>query len=106
VKRKTVEQNPELVYRLVLAHARTTRYLRSHEDKWLKKASTFGTPLDILRKAVSNMELAWEMDESFVKKTRTLGERMQALKVIEKQPDYERLFDLSFVKKVKKSGES
>jgi len=104
MKRKTVEENPELVYQLVLAHARTTQYLQSHEDEWLKKASTFGTPLEILRKAAPNMELAWEMDESFVKKTKTLGERMQALGVIEKQPNYEKLFDLSFVKKVKESG--
>ena len=105
VKRKTVEKNPELVYRLILAHARATQYLKTHEDEWLKKASTFGTPLEILRKAASNMELAWEMDASFVKKTKTLGKRMQALGVIEKQPDYKKLFDLSFVKKVKESGD-
>jgi NitT/TauT family transport system substrate-binding protein len=106
VKRKTIEENPELVHQLVSAHARTTQYLQSHKDEWLKKASTFGTPLEILWKAAPNMELAWEMDEPFVKKTKTLGERMHALGVIEKQPDYEKLFDLSFVKKVKKSGDS
>jgi len=105
VKRKTIEENPELVYRLVLAHARATQHLNAHEDEWLKKASTFGTPLEILKKAAPNMELAWEMDESFVKKTQALGERMQALGVIEKQPDYEKLFDLTFVKKVKESGD-
>lgn len=49
VKRKTIEENPELVYQLVLAHARTTQYLKIREDEWLKKASTFGTPLEILR---------------------------------------------------------
>jgi len=86
---------------LVLAHARATEYLLSHKDEWLKKASTFGTPLAILKEASSNMELAWEMDDDFVKKTQTLGRRMQALKVIEKQPNYERLFDLSFVRKIK-----
>jgi len=105
VKRKTVEQNPELVYQLVLAHARATQYLKAHEDEWLKKASTFGTPPEILKKAAPNMELAWEMDASFVKKVKTLGERMQALGVIEQQPDYKKLFDLSFVKKVKENGD-
>lgn len=103
VKRKTIEKNPELVYQLVMAHARATQYLNSHRDEWLKKASTFGTPLNILRGAAPNMELAWEMDESFVRKTKALGERMQALGVIEKQPDYEKLFDLSFVRKVRES---
>jgi NitT/TauT family transport system substrate-binding protein len=101
VKLKTIEDNPELVFRLVLAHARATEYLLSHQDEWLKKASTFGTPLTILKEASPNMELAWEMDDDFVKKTQTLGRRMQALKVIKKQPNYERLFDLSFVKKIK-----
>jgi len=101
VKRKTIEENPELVYQLVLAHARATQYLKAQEDKWLKKASTFGTRPEVLRKAAPNMELAWKMDEAFVKKTKTLGERMQALGVIKKQPDYETLFDLSFVNKVK-----
>ncbi|MBW2048794.1 MAG: ABC transporter substrate-binding protein [Deltaproteobacteria bacterium] len=101
VKRKTIEKNPGLVYQLVMAHARATQYLNSHRAEWLKKASTFGTPPNILQEAAPNMELAWEMDESFVRKTRALGERMQALGVIEKQPDYEKLFDLSFVRKVK-----
>ncbi len=105
VKRKTIEDAPELVFRLVLAHARATEYLISHKDEWLKKASRFGTPLAILKEASANMELAWEMDDDFVKKTQTLGRRMQALKVIEKQPNYERLFDLSFVKKIKQSGD-
>jgi NitT/TauT family transport system substrate-binding protein len=106
VKLKTIKDNPQLVFRLVLAHARATEYLLSHKDEWLKKASTFGTPLNILKEASSNMELAWEMDDDFVKKTRTLGRRMQELKVIEKQPNYERLFDLSFVKKIKQSEDS
>ena len=103
VKRKTIEENPELVYQLVLAHSRATQYLKTHKDEWLKRASTFGTSLDVLRKAAPNMELAWHMDDSFIQKTRALGERMQALGVIEKQPDYEKLFDLTFVKRVKKN---
>ena len=103
VKQKTIRENPELVYRMVLGHAKATRHLKSHKNEWLKKASTFGTPLDILQEAEPNMELAWEMDELFVERARALGERMQALGVIERQPDYDRLFDLSFVRKVKQS---
>ena len=100
VKRKTIQENPALVYQLVLAHARATQYLKSHEDQWLKKASAFGTPMEILTKAAPNMELAWRMDLSFIKKARALGKRMQALGIIERQPDYEKLFDLTFIKRV------
>jgi NitT/TauT family transport system substrate-binding protein len=101
VKEKTIEEDPDLVYELVLAHGQATQYLKAHPEKWLQKASTFGTALAVLRKAAPNMELAWEMDESYLLKARALGVRMQALGVIERQPDYDRLFDLSFVKKVK-----
>jgi NitT/TauT family transport system substrate-binding protein len=101
VRRRTVANNADLVYDLVVAHARATEYLRAHPDQWLEKASEFGTPLEVLKKAAGNMELAWGMDASFIRKARALGERMEALRVIDRQPDYERLFDLSFVSKIK-----
>lgn len=100
VKRETIEKNPDLVFELVLAHARATEYLMTNQDQWLKRAATFGTPPNILEKAAPNMELAWSMDEAFIAKTRALGERMQALGIIERQPDYHKLFDLSFVRQV------
>jgi len=85
----------------VLSHAHATEYLKAHQDVWLKRASEFGTPLKVLRRAAPNMELAWDMDASFVKRSRALGERMQALGVIVRQPDYGKLFDLSFVERVR-----
>jgi len=60
--------------------------------------------MEILTRAVPNMELAWDMDASFVRKARTLGKRMQALGVIDRQPDYGKLFNLSFVDEVKARG--
>ena len=96
----TINTKPDLVRDLVLTHAKATEYLTAHKDEWLKKASKFGTSLDILREALPNMELAWKMDASFVKKAQTLGERMQALGVIDRQPDYKKLFNLSFVKEL------
>lgn len=101
VTRENIERQPEKVQQLVIAHARATHFLQQHPDQWLQKASTFGTALEVLKKAAPNMELAWEMDAAFVARAKALGARMQALKVIEKQPDYDRLFDLRFVKKVK-----
>ncbi len=101
-RRETIEKDPDLVYQLVLAHARATEYLKGHPDDWLKKASQFGTRLEVLRRAAGNMELAWEMDSAFVAKTRALGQRMKSLGVIDHQPDYRKLFDLSFVERAKK----
>jgi NitT/TauT family transport system substrate-binding protein len=101
VKRSAIEKHPELVSELVIAHARATKYLNGHPDAWLKRASEFGTPIDVLDAAAPNMELAWEMDSSYVEKAKALGSRMLALGIIERQPDYDRLFDLSFVRQAK-----
>jgi NitT/TauT family transport system substrate-binding protein len=101
VRRETIKKRPESVSQLVAAHVRATEYLRAHQDEWLKKASRFGTPWEVLKAAAPNMELAWEMDVAFIRKTRALGERMQTLGVIERQPDYEKLFDLSFMEKIR-----
>lgn len=97
VRRATIDNHPERVAQLVNAHARATRFLNAHPDEWLKKASGFGTRMEVLTAAAPNIELAWDMDETFVKKARALGSRMQALGMIQRQPDYDRLFDLSFV---------
>ena len=101
VKRKTITTRPELVYDLVLTHARATEHLTAHPDEWLERASEFGTPLAVLKRAAPNMELAWAMDPVFVRQARALGERMQDLGIIDRQPDYGALFDLTFVKKTK-----
>ncbi|MBN1958343.1 MAG: ABC transporter substrate-binding protein [Desulfuromonadales bacterium] len=101
IKRSTLEQQPELVAELVLAHAKASAYLTSHQEEWLTKAAEFGTPLDILTSAAANMELSWDMDETFVRQAKALGERMQELGIISRQPDYESLFDLSFVRQAR-----
>jgi NitT/TauT family transport system substrate-binding protein len=99
VRRDSIENNPGMVMKLVKAHAKATDYLKAHKDQWLKRASDFGTPVDALEKAESNMELVWDMDEDYVRKAKALGERMLALGLIKKTPDYDKLFDLRFVSK-------
>lgn len=100
--RKMIETRPDLVFKLVAAHASATDYLKMHPEKWLQRASRFGTSLQILKKAALNMELAWMVDKDFIDKSIALGERMLELGVIDRQPDYDRLFDLRFIEKVKK----
>jgi len=99
VRRDTIENHAERVQTLVNTHAHATKYLQTHPDEWLKRASSFGAELRVLEKAAPNMELAWQMDADFVKRARALGQRMEDLGVIRNQPDYDLLFDLSFVNK-------
>ena len=100
VTREMIEKHPDVVQKLVNAHAQATEYLNRNQQQWLERAATFGTPLRILEQAAPNMQLSWSMDDDFIRKAKALGERMQALGVIDHQPDYNTLFDLRFVKKV------
>lgn len=97
VNRSTIEKQPKLVAQLVLAHAKATEYLGTHEQEWLQAAAGFGTEFDVLKAAAPNIKLAWNMDASYINQAKALGERMQALGIIQHQPDYENLFDISFV---------
>jgi NitT/TauT family transport system substrate-binding protein len=101
VRRETVENDPERVLALVMAHAEATRSLRAKPHVWLERAARFGAPMEVLREAAPNMELAWDMDEAFVRRVEALGERMHALGVIERAPDCRRLIELRFVDKVR-----
>ena len=105
VKKETIEKKPAMVLELVRVHAKTTEYLVRNPEHWLEKATHFGTGIDVLKTAESNMEPAWEIDENFVKRARALGERMQSLGIIDRQPDYSKLFDLSFVDRIKAERE-
>jgi NitT/TauT family transport system substrate-binding protein len=98
VARTTVERRPDLVQRMVSTHARATRHLVAHQDEWLAEAARFGTPLEVLRIAAANMELAWAMDQAFIRQVAALGARMLELGFIDREPDYERLIDLRFVR--------
>jgi NitT/TauT family transport system substrate-binding protein len=101
VTRNFREAHREKVYRLVRAHALASRHLARHQDQWLSRSSDFGVSRKILEKAVSNMELGWDMDSVFIRQVKALGARMEALGMIRRQPDYEQLIDLSFVNRFK-----
>ena len=104
VTRIPSSRTPELVHRLVKAHAQATDTCRTTPINGSQRAATFGTPLDILTESRRRI-WSWpgHMDEAFVAKTKALGERMQALKVIDRQPDYDTLFDLRFVQRIIRS---
>ncbi len=104
VTREAVEKHPDRVQAQVAAHAEATQYLNSHKDIWLGRAAQFGTKMDVLELAASNMVLSWDMDEAFVERVRALGKRMLALGVIKSEPDYASLIDLGFVKRYKQGS--
>ncbi|WP_045220953.1 ABC transporter substrate-binding protein [Desulfonatronum thioautotrophicum] len=98
VTRRAVENHPEMIQALVATHVRATRHLQDHPEKWLGAAAEFGTPMEVLRIATKNIELAWDMDERFVGQVAALGARMLELGLIDREPDYNALIDYRFVR--------
>lgn len=97
-RRDRLSRTRKVFYDLVRAHAEATRYLTDNREEWLRRAAEFGTPIEVLRKAAENVELAWDMDARFVRSVRALGRRMQELGMIEREPDYETLIVRDFVR--------
>lgn len=98
VTRQALEKHPETVQALVATHVRATLHLLDHPEEWLDAAAEFGTPLEVLRIAADNIELAWNMDERFVAQVAALGARMLELGLIDREPDYGVLIDPRFVR--------
>ena len=98
VRRDFVEKDPERVMEMVRAHRKATEQCMSDKAFWLETSSKmFGVELDVLRDAADNMELVWDMDDTFMKQLTALGKRMLELGIIKKEPDYDALVDRRFV---------
>ncbi len=98
VRRDFVEKNPERVMEMVRAHRKATEECMSDKAFWLETASRmFGVEPGVLHDAAGNMELVWDMDDTFMKQLSALGRRMLELGIIKKEPDYNALVDRRFV---------
>lgn len=92
VRRDVLEKNPEKIGELIAAHVQATKALEADQSLWLNEASElFGIELRILEAAAPNMELAWDMDDTFMRQLKTLGSRLKDLGSIDQEPDYEAL---------------
>jgi NitT/TauT family transport system substrate-binding protein len=97
VRRETIEKEPEKVRQMVKAHVEATRFLQQNSDEWIRRAAEFGQSPEVLKKAAQNIELAWDMDDTFVAQVKRLGDKMLEMGLIEKLPDWDRLIDRKFV---------
>ena len=87
VRRDFVEKNPERVIEMLRAHRKATEQCMSDKAFWLETSSKmFGVELDVLRDAADNMELVWDMDDTFMKQLSALGKRMLELGIITSLP--------------------
>ena len=99
--RDMIEQRPEVVQELVIAHALATEYLKAHPDEWIRMATEFGNDEAVLREAAKNILLTWDIDDEYIRHAKNLAKRMLALGMIEREPDWEQFFDTRFVEKAR-----
>ncbi len=95
--KEQVEENPELVQKLVTAHVKATEALNADREKWLEKSIEFGTEREVMEVALDNIELFWDIDEAYINSVKNLAKRMLDQGLITKIPDIEAMFDLSFI---------
>lgn len=100
VRRDFLEKNPGTIAELVAAHVAVTKMLGADQTLWITEAGErFGVDRSILEAAAKNMELVWDMDDTFMRQLATLGSRLKALGIIEREPDYDSLVYRGFVEK-------
>lgn len=97
-----IKNNRAAIQQLVTAQAKSTEYLQKNQDEWLNMAAEFGTERAVLDVASSNIELAWDIDQTYIEQARVLAGQMKELGVISEIPDIDKLFDLSFVEQARK----
>ncbi|UWG98721.1 ABC transporter substrate-binding protein [Dehalobacter sp. DCM] len=97
-----IQNNPEMIQKLVTAHAKATEYLNASKNVWLTKAAEFGTDKKVLDVAANNIELFWNMDEDYISHVKNLAQRMKEQGLISQIPDIDAMFDLSFVEQAEK----
>jgi NitT/TauT family transport system substrate-binding protein len=98
VHKDTLAKAPGKVEGMVAAHVRATKALQADRQAWLADAAQrFGLDVLLLEGASKNMELVWDLDDTFVRQLSMLGGRMKSLGMIEKEPDYKALVDRRFV---------
>lgn len=104
VTEDTIAQRPELVQALVDAHVQAAQYMTEAPDAWLDLAASFGTDRDLLKTSAENIELCWDIDDTYIQNTENLAQQMLKLGLIDHIPDIEAMFDLTFLDKARQSA--
>ena len=104
VTEDTIAQRPELVQALVDAHVQAAQHMTDDPDAWLDLAASFGTERELLETSAENIELCWDIDDTYIQNTENLAQQMLELGLIDHIPDIQGLFDLTFLENARQSA--
>ena len=92
-----IEENPELVQKVVDTHAATTDYMVDNIDEWLPEmVSEFGGDQDVLESALENFTLRTDLSEEYLTQVEALAGEMLGLGLIPSAPPVEDIVDGQF----------
>lgn len=92
-----IEENPELVQRVVDTHVATTEYMSGNVEDWLPDmVAEFGGDQEVLESALENFTLRSDLSEEYLTQVEALVGEMAGLGLIDEAPPVEDVVDTSF----------
>jgi len=92
-----IEENPELVQKVVDTHVATTQYMSENVDEWLPDmVAEFGGDQDVLESALENFTLRTDLSPEYLEQVDALVSEMAGLGLIDEAPPIEDVVDGSF----------
>ena len=92
-----IEEQPEVVQKVVDTHAATTAYMADSVDEWLPDMiAEFGGDQEVLESALENFWLRSDLSEEYQGQLGALATQMQELGFIDEAPAIEDVVDTSF----------
>jgi NitT/TauT family transport system substrate-binding protein len=106
VRTRFLEQNPDVIEKLVAAHVDVTDYINAHPadsktllNRSIEKATSAALPVRVIDGAWENQRITYDPIASSLKKS---ADDAFALGFLEKNPDLANIYNLSFLNKVLK----
>jgi len=94
---KLIEENPELVQKVVDTHAATTAYMADNIEEWLPgMVEEFGGDQDVFTSALANFWLRSDLSDEYVGQLSALAEAMASIGIITTTPTGDDIVDTSF----------
>ncbi|QLD11775.1 ABC transporter substrate-binding protein [Microbacterium oleivorans] len=92
-----IEENPELVQRVVDTHAATTAYMADNIEEWLPgMVEEFGGDEEVFTSALENFWLRSDLSDEYVGQLEALAEAMASIGLITATPTADSIVDTSF----------
>ncbi len=92
-----IEENPELVQKVVDTHAATTVYMADNVEEWLPgMVEEFGGDEDVFTSAMTNFWLRSDLSDEYVGQLDALAEAMASIDLITTTPAGDDIVDTSF----------